>query len=124
MLIDDVWISPSMVGEVSDLCGVHRTTVARWLQRRELPRLAHKVLNLVLHGRLQEIHPAWAGWSIDHKSGELVTPLGRSVTAPEILAMQLRYQHIAALEVELRELRKSIDATMQADEQEKQMHVR
>ncbi len=58
------------------------------------------------------IHPAWGGWSIDPKSGDLVTPLGWSLRTNEVLAMPLRYQHIAALECEVRELRERLASVL------------
>ena len=105
MLIGDVWITTPMVRELCNLTGVHRTTVQRWLTKRKLPRPIYLLLDLMLNGSIVRIHSAWSGFTIDANTGDLVTPLGWPIRPGEILALQLRYQQIAALQCEVRELR-------------------
>lgn len=95
-LIDDVWLSPAMLPALAELTGMHRTTVARWYERRRLPRVVRLLLELVWHGRLARIHDAWSGWSIDVKSGELVTPYGAAIRPGEILAIPYRLHELQA----------------------------
>ena len=44
MLIGDVWISPPMIADISEVTGVNRTTVARWMKRRQLPPTVYRYL--------------------------------------------------------------------------------
>ena len=108
MLIGDVWISPPMVPELSERTGVHRTTVQRWLKTKKIPEAMYQLLDLLLNGSLARIHGAWHGWHIDAGSGELITATGWRITAGEILAIQLRYQQLAALKVQNAELREQL----------------
>lgn len=96
-LIDDVWLSPPMLPALAELTGTHRTTVARWYEKRRLPKPVHLLLQLVWHGRIARIHGAWDGWAIDVRSGELVTPYGVAVTAGEILAIPYRLHELSTL---------------------------
>lgn len=108
MLIGDVWISPPMVPELSERTGVHRTTVQRWLTKEKIPEAMYQLLDLLLNGSIARIHGAWYGWRIDAGSGELITATGWRITAGEILAIPLRYQHLAALKVQNAELREEL----------------
>ena len=94
-----------MVPELSERTGVHRTTVQRWLKTKKIPKAIYQLLDLLLNGSIARIHGAWHGWSIDAGSGELITATGWRISAGEILAIPLRYQHLAALKVQNAELR-------------------
>jgi len=97
MLIGDVWITRPMIAEISELTGVDRTTVARWIKRRQLPPTVYRYLRMVLNGRLADIHDAWAGWSIDVRSGDLISPVGTMIKPGEVMSIPYRLHQIAAL---------------------------
>lgn len=78
--------------------GVHRATVARWRARREFPPALVRLAELELEGQLALIHPAWAGFAIDPRTGELVMPGGERYRAGELLAIPLRTQHLQELQ--------------------------
>lgn len=76
--------------ELARLTGAHRTTVRRWklLSRAGwLPVWLERLVNAVHRGQLGEIHPAWHGWMINQRDGELVTPEGVCVTMGQIRAI-------------------------------------
>jgi hypothetical protein len=77
---------------------VHRSTVARWRAQRQFPPALVRLAALELEGRLELIHAAWAGFSIDARSGELVMPGGERYRAGEILALPIRAQQLRELE--------------------------
>lgn len=106
-LIDDVWLSPAMLPALCELTGTHRTTAMRWYKRRRLPRAIQVLIELAWHGRLERMHGAWRGFTLDTKTGELVTPDGWTIRPAEIRALRLRYQQLAALKTELRHLRRA-----------------
>ena len=70
-MIGRIWLTTAMIADVAQETGKHRTTVARWLARREIPPAEHRLLDLTHNGNLGEIHEAWRGWSIDVRRGEL-----------------------------------------------------
>lgn len=82
-----------------------RTRCDAGSELEKYPKATYVLLDLLLNGSVGRIHPAWEGWSIDPKSGDLVTPLGWSLRATEVLANPLRYQELAAVKVELAETR-------------------
>lgn len=93
-----------MLPALAELTGRHRTTVARWYQRRRLPAAVRCLVELAFGGRLERIHAAWAGWILDPKTGELETPGGQRFTVGELLAVPYRYQELSELRAQLREL--------------------
>ena len=106
MLIGDVWISPPMVAELSELTGVHAATVRRWLRNRKIPKATYQLLDLLQNGSIARIHRAWAGWKLCPRSGELMPPNGSRPFAPgHLYAMQLNYQRISAMKIQIRDLR-------------------
>ena len=112
MLIGDVWISPPMVRELSELTGVHRTTVQRWLKKKQLPEAIYLLLDLLHNGSLARIHRDWEGWTLCPRTGELVPPNDSRPFAPgHLFAMQLNYQLIASLKSENRALRDRLRQT-------------
>lgn len=94
MFATDTWII--------ERAGVHRSTVSRWRSRREYPPALMRLAELELHGRLELIHPAWAGFVLDARTGELVTPGGERYRAGELLALPIRAQLQRELEKQLR----------------------
>ena len=106
MLIGDVWISPPMVGELTEQLGVHATTVRRWLRTATIPKASYLLLELLQNGLIARIHDAWCGWVIDTKAGHLIAPDGFKISAREVLAITYRYLQLAALQCEVRELRR------------------
>lgn len=112
MLIGDVWISPPMVAELSELTGVHATTVRRWLRTRKLPKATYLLLDLLQNGSIASIHRAWSGWKLCRHTGQLIPPNGEPSFSPgHLFAMQLNYQRISALKIENRELRDRLTRT-------------
>lgn len=115
MLIDNVWLTPAMVNELGQQLGVHRTTVARWIDKGTLPKSISMLLNLTRNGDLAGIHSAWSGWKIDIKDGRLLPPNGDPAFEPgHLYAMQLKYQEISALKALVNDLRDQLasDADM------------
>lgn len=109
MLIGDVWISPPMVAELSELTSVHVTTVRRWLRTKKLPEATYQLLDLLQNGSIARIHPAWSGWRLCPRDGVLIPPNGSRPFAPgHLCAMQLNYQRIAAMRNQIRELKKQL----------------
>ena len=107
MEIEGIWITARDIPALCELTGCHRTTVARWLDKGELPPPVQALLDLIYNGNLERVHPAWKGWRVNPRTGALTSPLdtrNRGLKPAEILAWPLRYQHIAALQAELREL--------------------
>ena len=104
-----------MVPELSERTGVHRTTVQRWLKTKKMPKAMYQLLDLLLNGSIARIHGAWSGWKIEASSGDLITASGWRITAGEILAMPFRYHYIAALEGDVRELKKQLSELQQPD---------
>ena len=97
-----------MVPDLSERTGVHRTTVQRWLKTRKIPEAMYQLLDLLLNGSIARIHGAWSDWKIEASSGDLITASGWRITAGEILAIPFRYHYIAALEADVRELKKQL----------------
>ena len=108
MQIGDVWISPPMVAQLAELLGVHRTTVRRWIRNEQLPDAIYQLLDLLHNGSIARIHDAWSGWVIDTKTGHLMAPDGLEISASEILAITYRYAQLAALQCEVRELKRRL----------------
>ncbi len=102
MMIGEVWLTHQMVPDLCAELGVHRSTVARWLDKRKLPRTVEVLLDITHNGNLGRIHPSWNDWNIDVKSGELVTPIvqrgnRRTYRHVDILKIQLTYQQLSCL---------------------------
>lgn len=94
MFVTDDWLI--------ERAGVHRSTVARWRARRAYPPAIERLAELEVHGRLELIHDAWAGFTIDRRTGELVTPGGERYRAGELLALPIRAQLLHELERQVR----------------------
>lgn len=110
-MIGRIWLTTAMIADVAQETGKHRTTVARWLARREIPPAEHRLLDLTHNGNLGEIHEAWRGWSIDVRRGELVTPVGTCVTPGQIQSIPYRLALLSSVQREVRELREQLAAS-------------
>lgn len=100
MRIGDVWVTSAMLPELCALAGVHRTTAARWLERRALPPAVYRLLRILQTGDLGEISDAWSGWRLSPRNGELYAPNDdrRGYGPGHVLAMGWRAHQLAALE--------------------------
>ncbi len=114
MVIDGIWISPSMVDQVAEITGNHRKTVLRWMRNREFPTAIRRLLDLLHNGNLGAINPAWDGWALHADTGELRAPEDTTWRAGDVRAMQLRYHEISALKLKIRQLQAIVDATQLA----------
>jgi hypothetical protein len=115
-LIDGLWITPQMFGELAEITGAHRTTVRRWYDRRRLPAAVRRLIELAWEGRLERLHGAWCGFRLDVKTGELETPDGVRITPAELAALRYRYAELAELRTaaRLRERGRPPQAALQA----------
>ena len=100
----DIWVTARDIPDICELTGAHRTTVARWITSKRFPVAVARLLDLIYNGNLAVIHADWNGFRVNPRTGELDTPLKRSSTAGEILAIPYRYQLIANLQAELRQV--------------------
>lgn len=95
-----------MVRDLAEKTGVHRTTVARWIAKKKLPESVYALLDLTQNGSLARIHSAWDGWKLCPHTGEILPPNdARGFTPGHLLAMQLRYQELSALRIQMTELK-------------------
>lgn len=90
---------------LTEIAGVHRTTAERWKRAQRIPRSVQLLLRLMLEGELELLHPAWTGWRLDVRSGEIYTPDGWPCRPSDILGIRYRVSQIHALELELARLR-------------------
>lgn len=97
------------VMEIATICAVSTDTARRWKRRGQLPQGMHRLLELTLEGELGAIAPAFAGWRLDARHGELVSPEGWRFPPGEIRALPLRYGQIRELERQVRELLAAIE---------------
>jgi hypothetical protein len=75
--------------EMCRLCGVHRTTLSRWLDGTStVPLSVLNLLRIVSSGRLPTMGKEWDGWTF--QAGDLFTPANVAVSPGEILAMPFR----------------------------------
>lgn len=80
------WISHQ---ELTRITGAHPTTVRRWKRTARASGRLPPWLALIVaayRGMLEALHPAWAGWLINRRDGELVSPDGVCVTPGQVLA--------------------------------------
>lgn len=65
--------------EVMALCGVNRTTVARWRAGAPIPTSSRKLILLANTGNLSALlGPTWAGWRVSTREGLLYHPQWRT----------------------------------------------
>lgn len=75
--------------EVCRLCGVHRTTLKRWLDGSStVPRSVLLLLKIIASKRLPTMGPEWAGWCFN--GPDLFTPSNEPISPGEILAIKYR----------------------------------
>lgn len=98
-------------------CSVSLDTARRWKRRGRMPAPMHRLLELTAHGELGGVAPAWAGWRLACRAGELVSPEGWRFTPGEIRALPLRYGQISGLERQVRELTVTVES--RADRRER-----
>ena len=109
-------LRPLSERRIAELCGVHRTTVSRWLDgSAQIPPASFEMLRFHAEGIPPSCGAAWRGflWAGD----SLTCPDGRTtLTAPEIAGAGYQKAYIAALERKIADLeRKLIDATQKTD---------
>ncbi len=93
--------------EIRHLCGVHRTTLSRWLDGTStVPVSALNLLRIVSTGRLPSMGKEWQGWCF--QGGDLFTPSNFPVSAGEILAMPYRRALIREQEKQIAHLRATV----------------
>ncbi len=65
--------------EVMQLCGVNRTTVARWRAGAPIPTPSRKLITLAATGDLSALlGPTWNGWRVSTREGLLYHPQWRA----------------------------------------------
>lgn len=96
------------LSEIRHLCGVHRTTLARWLDGTStVPVSALNLLRIVSTGRLPSMGKEWQGWCF--QAGDLFTPSNLPVSAGEILAIPYRRALIREQEKQIAHLRATVE---------------
>lgn len=68
-----------------------------------------RLLELTLEGELGAVAAAFAGWRLDARHGELVSPEGWRFTPGEIRAIPFRYGQIRGLQRQVRQLTAALD---------------
>lgn len=98
------------VMEIAASCAVSIDTARRWKRHGRLPLGMHRLLELTRLGELGAIARAFAGWRLDARHGELVSPEGWRFSPGEIRAIPFRYGQIRGLQRQVRELVTAIEA--------------
>jgi len=102
-----LWAAGLTWENLAQVCGVSARTVTRWRRRGELPPLLR--LALAPFVDLGALSPAWSGWQIAHRTGELYSPENQTFTPGELRSWQFRYQQIRALQRRVRELERELE---------------
>lgn len=90
--------------EICRLCGVHRTTLKRWLDgTTHVPRSVLVLLKIITSNRLPSMGKEWAGWCF--QGSNLYTPSNEAVSPGEILAMPYRRALIREQQKQIAHLR-------------------
>jgi len=113
-----LWDSINPIGDrrAAELCSVHRTTVARWLDGSvQIPPSAYSLLLFHAEGIPPGCGDAWRGFSWE--SDAVVCPDGKTrLSAREIAGTDYQRAHISALEAKIADLEKKlVQATRAAD---------
>ena len=111
MLIEGVWLSPSMFKDIAKLTGASIRSVRRWYQYRRLPVGVGALIRFVYHGDLGAVHPAFAGWRIK-RDGVMYSPDGPKVpgwTPGHLRAAAYRFHELAELKRENIRLREQLE---------------
>lgn len=98
------------LANVERLLEVHRTTIQRWCNGKiDVPVSAIIALR-ALKGDFPHMEAKdWVGWTFG-RDGKLYEPNGYAHTSGQIAATYLRYQLMAALQVQVRELEAKLQA--------------
>lgn len=112
MLIDDIWLTRPMIGDIAATTCRHPRTVERWIRRGKIPDTVYKLLQITENGKLELIHESWAGWSISRRDGSLWTPAGENAHPGDILAIRYRKHLVAHLQARLRHREVTNDVTV------------
>lgn len=88
---------------LSELCQVSLSTARRWRRLGRVPPAYARVLELVHHGHLGAVLPAWSGWYV--KDGGLWTPEDWQVRPGEVRNIPMHTALVRELQSLVRELR-------------------
>lgn len=77
--------------------GVSRRTWRRWMRGETRIPPAVVTLARILSGSLDELHPEWAGWILNRRTGELVDPEGVAHTPASVRAWHWTAGELSAL---------------------------
>jgi len=99
--------------DIARICRVDLATARRWRRQASCPPPAALILlELVHHGDLGAVDPAWSGWIL--RKGQLISPENWIATPGDVRAMQLKSAQVSALQrdlfaarIELAELHKT-----------------
>jgi len=97
-----LWAAGLTWDELPRLCQVSARTVQRWRARRALPAVV--VLFLACFQDLGIIAPAWSGWQLSARKGELFSPEGVGFRPGDVQSLHWRLQQIGALRRRVAEL--------------------
>jgi len=90
------------------LCRVTARTVANWRRRGALPPVLDHLL--AVFRDLGRVHPAWSGWQISCRKGELFSPEGVGFRPGDVHSLHWRLQQIRALRRRVAELERELAA--------------
>jgi len=93
LYVPDAWLS--------DVAGVHRTTIARWRRAQAVPRAVSLLIRVMHDGELGLVHEAWTDFKLDRRCGSLWTPESYPCRAADLLSIRYRTDQLRALEHEL-----------------------
>jgi hypothetical protein len=94
--------------DICRLCGVHRTTLSRWLDGSStVPKSALNLLRIVASGRLPTMGKEWSGWCF--QGADLFTPANFPVSPGEILAIPYRRALIREQQKQVAHLRATVE---------------
>lgn len=92
--------------ELARLTDHAERTTRRWIADGLAPRFVVRCLEIMCSGALGLICAQWEGWSL--RDGKLQSPEGAEFTPNEVRTIPLRFQQLAALELEIRRLSKAV----------------
>jgi transcriptional regulator with XRE-family HTH domain len=98
--------------DICRLCGVHRTTLSRWLDGSSaVPVSVLNLLRIVSTGRLPTMGKEWDGWTF--QGSDLYTPANFPVSPGEILAMPYRKALLRDQQKQIAHLRVTVEKLTQ-----------
>lgn len=108
MSLTDLLIGMFTPAQFCALLGISDRTYRRWNQdTHQIPAAVLLWLH-IRRGHLDQYGEAWAGWHINQKTGELVSPSGVGFHASQIEHMGLAFQESALLRADNAKLRKQV----------------